>query len=236
MFRIAICDDDINFREKLYATVKEVGQSLPEKLIIQVFSDGLELYEAMDEHKMFDLIFLDIQMNLMNGILLSEKIRTEFENDLTEICFISAEKDFAMDLFDFRPLQFLLKPIQFSKIEEVIKKALRLRNKGEGTFEFKAGPTVHRLSIKDIMYFEGKGRKLVLHSKQNTYEFYSKLSDVKERLVNFDFIQIHKSFLVNYEHIKSLSYEHVELYDSTNLSISQTFRAEVRALQLGREK
>ena len=63
--------------------------------------------------------------------------------------------------------------------------------------------------------------------QDEVHEFYGKLSDVEKQLANKDFIQIHKSYLVNYFHVIKYQYENVQMSNNTVLSISQQHRKSV---------
>ncbi len=64
--------------------------------------------------------------------------------------------------------------------------------------------------------------------QEEIHKFYGKLSEIKQKLENNNFISIHKSYLVNYCHVIEYQYEHVKMSNNTMLPISQQHRKVVR--------
>ena len=68
------------------------------------------------QRQIFDLIFLDIELKKKSGLDVSNYIRNELGNESVQIAYISAKTGYAMDLFEFRPINFLVKPLEYSKV------------------------------------------------------------------------------------------------------------------------
>ena len=79
-----------------------------------------------------------------------------------------------------------------------------------------------------ILYFESSGRKVKVVLKNEVNEYYGKLSEVEEKIKNDDFFFIHKSYLINYNHVIEYSYEYVKMSNNEILGISQNNRKAVR--------
>jgi DNA-binding LytR/AlgR family response regulator len=83
--------------------------------------------------------------------------------------------------------------------------------------------------ISDILYFESSGRKVKIILKDGEVkEYYGKLSEVEEKLKKNDFFSIHKSYLINYNHVIEYTYEYVKMSNNEILGISQNNRKAVR--------
>ncbi|MCR6545872.1 LytTR family DNA-binding domain-containing protein [Dehalobacterium formicoaceticum] len=155
-------------------------------------------------------------------------------NENTQIVFISGKDSYAMDLFEIRPLNFLIKPLKEEEIVKIIKKVIELSAKSNHFFEYKIGRTQTKIPLKDILYFESSGKKVKIFTQDEVHEFYGKLSVIEQQLTNKDFIQIHKSYLVNYSHVIKYHYENVQISDNTVLPISQQQRKSVSDILLQR--
>lgn len=234
MFRIAICDDDLNVCNWTHDRIREFEKSIDEKISISVYSDGIELLNRLTLGDKFDLIILDIQMKHLDGVTLGNKLRDEFQDFYTDILYISSEKDYAMELFHSRPINFLLKPLKIQTFISAVEKSIKHKTISNKIFEFKVGTAIHRVPIKDILYFESKGRKVSMTTRKGKYEFYQKLNDIEDTLNNDEFIRIHKSYLVNYQHVSELKYDSVTMVNNYTLAISQNYRSTVRNEQLRR--
>lgn len=232
MIKVAICDDDKRVCDFINQSLEEFSVTLSEHLSIKVFYDGSALIDAIRNDASFDIIFLDIQMSELSGVETGNMIRDIFDNNKTNIVYISTEKDYAMDLFHSRPLDFLIKPITNEDIINSMEKAISISKLDEVIYEYKIGTATHRVPITDIIYFESKGRKVRMVTLKGEYEYYSKISDIHQKLTHHDFLLIHKSYLVNFRQVKKLAYDHVIMNDNTELKISQNYRSSLRMSQL----
>jgi DNA-binding LytR/AlgR family response regulator len=229
MLRIAICDDDKQLCLELKSILNEISENSDENFEISTFYGGEELYEFLEVGNRFDLIFLDIELCEINGVEVGRKIREELNDELTQIVYISGKDTYAMELFDIRPLNFLVKPLVEDKVELVVKRARKLIKTTNQYYEYKAGNVYFNVLISDILYFESSGRKVKIILKDGEVkEYYGKLSEVEEKLKKNDFFSIHKSYLINYNHVIEYTYEYVKMSNNEILGISQNNRKAVR--------
>lgn len=139
---------------------------------------------------------------------------------------------YALELFDINPLNFLVKPLSYEKIEKVINKYLKINDIQAGIFSYKYGHDTFQIMIKDIIYLKSKGKKIIIKLKNKEVDFYGSLEKVfHTQLKMYGFLFIHKSFVVNYSYVSIFEYERVILSDNTVLSIGQSKRKEIRKIQ-----
>lgn len=236
MFRIAICDDELHVCSQLENILGALSKGLPKRIEVDVFYTGESLMQYLSHGEGYDLIFLDIELKLLNGVEVGKKIREELKDEITQIVYISGKDSYAMELFEVRPLNFLIKPLERDRIEAVVRKAIELTDRVKHFFEYKSGRSIAKAFIKDILYFESKGKKVRMVLVDGAHEFYSKLSEIEQQLDNQDFILIHKSYLANSFHIIEYQYESVKMSDHTILPISQQHRRTVREKLLQRRR
>lgn len=157
-------------------------------------------------------------------------MRNELQETDIQILYISDKKDCAMQLFDLRPLNFLIKPLQVERICACVKLAESLIKSAAFIFELKHKNGIYRLDEKDILYFESRNKLVFVHTSQETISVSMHLTEIihMEPPTPANFIQIHKSFIVNYKFVKHLAYDKVTLKDSAILPISNTFRKHMR--------
>lgn len=228
MLCIAICDDDDNACLKIESIILKLSKLLKEEVKIKLFYSGEALYQNLFDGSYFDIIFLDIELQMMSGVEVGRKIRDMMHNETTQIVFISGKDSYAMDLFDIRPFDFLIKPIQAEKIEKVIRKFFELMSRQKQFFEYKKGQTIKKILMNDIIYFESNGKKIKIFSNNKVIEYYGKLSDVNHQLCNQDFLFIHKSYLINFLHVIEYQYNYVKMSNKNVLSISRQNKKIVR--------
>lgn len=231
VIKIAICDDEPQFCSDLERTLIKILDKKCIEYDIDVFYSGVELCEKIETGELpycYDMLFLDIQLPNMNGVDIGRYIRQQLKNQIVQIVYVSSQREYAMELFDFRPLNFLIKPIDESAILNVVEQFEEINKKDNYLFRFKKGRDFYKIPISKILYFERKGRKIYVHLQNEEYDYYDSLELIYENLKQYDFLLIHKSYLINYRFVKIMSYDHVVLVDGTQIPISQAKREQIR--------
>ena len=236
MFKVAVCDDEQRICEIIESIILEFKRKSYLEIDIEVFYSGEDLYKYIKNEHGFDLIFLDIEMNALNGVEVGRKIREEMDDHITKIVYISGKDNYDRQLFDVQPLYFLSKPLSPEKVIKALRLAMKLSNKFGGVFTYKKGYQAFRLPIRDIIYFESLDREIKLVSIKKEDFFYGTIDDVLQRVAKYQFIQIHRSYAINYSQVIKFKYDEVIMSNSVILPISQSRRKEVRKLQITYEK
>ena len=179
----------------------------------------------------YDLIFLDIEMQKMSGIELGKLIRNERRDELTKIVYISWNRGYALDLFQVRPLDFIIKPIDPDRVFFNVEKTLELLNRQTQYFMYQSDNVRKKMPVNDILFFESANRLIRMFTVSGVVEFYGKLEEISERLDSKYFWRIHKSYLINYVHGDKFDYKSVLMNNDRELPISQSQRKTVRELQ-----
>ena len=227
-FRIGICDDEIDVCASIETMIEGYAIKTGEQFYMDVFYSGESLLRQFEQGIMYDLIFLDIEMPGISGIDLGSMLRVKYQNELTKIVYMSWMSQYALDLFQVRPLDFLVKPFTKERVIANIDKAQELLTNQTQFFIYKIEKNFHKLPVYQIRYFKSDNRLIVIHSTEGDISFYDKLEKVEDRLDNTYFWRIHKSYIVNYQHISVFEYKRIYLDDGTELPISQAFRKNIR--------
>ena len=233
MVHIAICDDEIEVGAELERFLVDILTKLNIPFEIDVLFAGEELQQKIEIETHYDLIFLDIEFTKseINGVEVGRLIRDSYQNDKVSIVYISWEKRYSMQLFEIRPLNFIVKPLEYNKVEQTIKTFLKIAKLSVGEFTYKKGHDSYKLQTKDIIYLENRERKVVIHLVDGREEeFYGSLKEIyNDQLKKLDFLFIHASYVINYDFIHTIKFKQVLLTDSlTPLPISPNKRKEVR--------
>ncbi|MBQ6888703.1 MAG: response regulator transcription factor [Lachnospiraceae bacterium] len=234
--RIAICDDEKTVCAELENMLTEISGEIKCLLDIDVFYTGEELETFLLDGKEYEVIFLDIELKTKTGMEIGATIRDRMKNESIFIVYISSKSTYALSLFKTRPLDFLVKPLNRQDIEGIILKVNELINRNNTFFEFKIRQKTYRQKIKDILYFESLDKKVYMVTIEGKIEFYGKLSEIQKQINSFQFITIHKSYLINYQYVKSFEYDKVIMLNNITLPISQNNRNSVRRQQIALRK
>ncbi|MGI6730841.1 MAG: LytR/AlgR family response regulator transcription factor [Anaerovoracaceae bacterium] len=236
MFRIAICDDEQIICSKIEDVILKYSKEMCLEIDTQVFYSGEELYKFLLSGDRFDLIFLDIEMKMLDGIQVGRMIREELDNQTVQIVYISGKDNYYRALFDVRPMNFLNKPLEEEKIIKDIRLAMKLCDRFGGVFKYKKGQELHYRDINSILYFESIRRKIRVVTTMGDDTFYGKLDDVYKEVAKHHFMFIHKSYIINPIFVTQFKYEDVTMSNSEVLPISQSRRKSIRQTQIKFEK
>lgn len=232
MFNIAICDDDKAICSQLENILLNYSSNNHFKIEISVFYSGESLLHFLNKGNFFELIFLDIEMGQINGIKVGNHIRKVLKNYTSEIIFISNHDSYDRQLFDYQPLHFISKPIKSDIVIDDLKLALKHHGRVTGSFRYQKSHNTHKVSINDIIYFESLNREIkILTTRENDF-FYGRLEEVKSNVSKYLFFHIHRSYLINCNHIKILRYSEVVMSNGDTIPISRAKRQQFRNFQL----
>lgn len=236
MIRVAVVDDTLDICSDLERILFSYADSRRQRISVDVFYSGNGFVSAVRKNGLPDILFLDIMFpEGRNGVKIGQLLRREDFGEGMFMIYISAQPRYAMELFQNRPVDFLLKPLQPAKVFEVMDYILRVMGTEKYFFEFQNRGVYSRILTGDILYFGSEGKKIRVVWRDGEKEFYGKLEDVERSLPKDQFLRIHKSWLVNKNQVEEYTYEAVKMRDGTVLSISKANRPEIRKRMLGEE-
>ena len=106
MLRIAICDDDLPIKSEIESLLLDIMQDYCIKMDIDIFFDGKTLYQQIQSGTNFDIIYMDIEMNDVDGIQAARLIRAQ--NIPSILIYISAYETYFKQLFEVEPFLSLI--------------------------------------------------------------------------------------------------------------------------------
>jgi DNA-binding LytR/AlgR family response regulator len=226
MVNIAIVDDDLMICEKLSEWIAEYDIKYESNLHCDIYTSCNDFFNSIQTYPDYHLIFLDIEFPGMSGIELGSKIRRYFKN-ITQIIFISVRQDYAMELFDIQPFNFLVKPLKKDKFFSCLTKFMMYYAESNCFFEYTYENLKHRIAVNEIIYFKSYGKKLLMHTTKKDIYIYGKITDIKDELKH-RFIITKRGIAVNIHHITNINFTMLELTDGSSIGISRNYREEVR--------
>lgn len=215
MLKIAVCDDEPAYVKQISDKIKRF---IPDSEI-ECFLSGEDLLVC---EALFDIYFLDIQMENMNGIEAAKKLREQDEESI--IVFLTGAKEYVFDAFDVAALQYLIKPVDDEKLQETLVRAKReirkKQNRKDRQIFIKTRHKNMALNVSDILYFENERRKIAVHTLKGEISFYGVMADM-EREAGADFCRCHRGYLVNLFHVTEYDRETITLSNGERIYLSK---------------
>lgn len=212
---IAVVDDESVIREH----IREMIENKKPDCHVACFSSAEALLNAA---KPFDILFLDIQMDGMNGIEAAKEVREK--NADTVLIFITGIKEYVFEALDLYAFHYLLKPVTKQKFAEVFVQALReaelrkMRRKKQLFINTRnKGITI---DADNILYIESASRKVEIHTTQEIIEVYGALSELETQLGGA-FYRCHRGYLVNMAHITEYNSDCITLTGGETIYLSK---------------
>lgn len=213
--RILICDDEEQNLEILQCYVREYMDKRFIEYDIIATSDPIE---ALKFNHPFDLAFLDIQMDGLDGISLAKELKKR--NSKLALFFVTNYDEYQDDAMDLQAFRFFEKPFDINRLRSGLDKAMEYIDGAYVDVFLNGNGTQQRVLVDDIMYITRSNRKTALITKQGEFVTTESFDEWCEKLPTLFFYPVHKSFLVNLHYIDKYSYAEIYLNDGTRIPVA----------------
>ena len=211
--KIAVCDDEKVFRNEVIDLLNKYAKENNIILDISEFDDGGKLVASKT---VFDMIFLDHQMNELSGLDTIKCIREK--NIDTKVVFVSSYSEIVFDSMKYSAFRFIVKPVNREELFEAMDSALEIRN-NERKLIVKDETYNESIVVyeKDMIYAQADNVYTYIITEKGSYRYPYNLSTLEEKLDSGAFFRTNRSYIVNLEHINS--------YDKTGITLSNGHKA-----------
>ena len=217
--KIAICDDEKVYVEKVKKIVEKFFSSKDIECSIECFFCGEDLI-ACDE--IFDIVFLDIEMKKLNGIETAKKLN--IKSNHTKIFIFTSHNQYLDDAMDLNIFRYIDKNSNSERIVAGLQKALENLQLSDIVILTADSESVI-VSKNDIVYIEVKYKKVYVQTVNQKYVSRQKMEYFKEQLKTGFFAVPHNSYIVNMNHIKKFRRDSLELTGDHNISVASRKQA-----------
>lgn len=160
-----------------------------------------------------DIAFLDIQMPEVTGFDIIKSL-----DKRPEIILITSNKDYAIDAFEFKVTDYLLKPInsyaRFLQAAQRAKDNIESISTVNGTSDsifMKIDSLLTKVNFEDILFVEAYGDYIKVHTSQKTHTVYSKLKAIEGHLPPDKFLRVHRSYIIRVDRIENIDQKSLEI-------------------------
>lgn len=220
MLKIGICDDSIESIARLEKLIKTycLKKGIDYKAAIFTSADTLLQYNLYD----IDILFLDVEMGDYNGIEVAEEIRKRNQELL--LVYVSAYIEFAPAGYNVKAFAYILKndlDKSFEITMDDIISNIGFRNE---LYSFKCDDYIVSIPLQNISYIESFDKNIEIHTKDWKKEIYTTKAQLNEVILELHpkgFLQIHRSYIVNMQHIKKIKNYSITMSNDKTLPVSQ---------------
>lgn len=229
MIKLALCDDETADRDELLAILNEYRTQRGSDMSIEVFQAPLDLLNAMEHGSKFDVLLLDILMSGFNGIETAKEIR-RFDS-YVKIIFLTSTPDFAVQSYTVNAFYYHLKPVEpeflFGLLDQVFETCERERSDSL-ILQCKDGLTP--VEINKIEFCEVMHRTLFIHmTSGKVLESTGSLDSLEKNLSQHgSFMRIHRSYIINLNHVRNISPRNVTMSCLTEIPIPRGKHNEIK--------
>lgn len=183
-----------------------------------------------------DITFLDIDMPGISGLELATMI-----GHLTSIIFITGHRQYAPEAFMLNAIDYLLKPISYTRFAEAVEKARNKNGSLPKPQKLSASFFINgtgkgswiKVDYNDILYIKGESNYVNYVLKDKAILSYCSMEKAEKKVVAHNFIRLHKSYIVNIDHIVKLDGSGVTVSNGESLPIGRNYKEEVMRRLLG---
>lgn len=235
MFKCLIIDDEPLAIEVIQAHLAQ----LPEFEVVATFSNPVAALATL-ESETIDLLFLDIEMPLLTGI---EFLKTV--SDIPKVIFTTAYRNYAIESYEFDVVDYLLKPISFSRFLKAVNKfkagmqapvtppiANMMETPANDHLYVNANKKYIKITFDEIRYVESMKDYVKVHLAESTVVTKETISNFEMKLPG-EFLRIHRSFIVNSRMVTAFTKVDVEI-EAIELPIGASYKEAVFAFLNGR--
>lgn len=214
-YKIAICDDLESDRDYLKDLLNKWANDYSHLLNVYTFSSAESFLFHYEETKDYDILLLDIEMGLMDGVSMAKKIRQD--NDTVQIIFITGYSDYIAEGYEVNALHYLMKPVKEEKLFSVLERAIEKINKNDVVLNMDSANGMVRVPIYQIRFAEVFGNYVTIHANDEVVVKMT-LNEI-EKLLDERFYRVGRSVIVNLNEVSRVTKTEIKLLDGTSIHL-----------------
>lgn len=222
--RVAIVEDDPDYSLQLGTYLNKIGAENGIRISSSCFENGQTFVDRYQPGS-FDLILLDIEMPMLDGLSAAKVIRERDAEVL--IIFITQMAQYAIRGYEVEALDYALKPLSYDSFSAKLKRVIRiLGNRKPAFLTVQHNGEVSRISLSSISYIEVFNHTIIYHTCDAEYTITGSktIRQLEEELSGNGFARCNQSYLVNLQYVDSVEQTVVVLSCGTSLAVSRNRR------------
>lgn len=225
--QIVIVDDNLAMREMLSDNVKRVAEE--KKIDGITISFAGSAAELLGDAKVYDVYFLDVELDTMNGIELAKRLRHQGID--SPIVFVSSFDKYVWDSFPVGPYAYVRKEHLMQELDKILPKLLKSYADGEEQAVITMDKEDVTFQPSKVVYFHSIDHyvKIVEHRGSiNPLIFRGRINNIEEQVIAYGFIRTHDRYLVNMNHVVKVRATDLTLSNGEMVPVSRKYKKSVQ--------
>jgi two-component system response regulator LytT len=210
--RVAIVDDEREMRQMLADYIKRFSEESGIEMEFTEFESGSIFLQ--DYRMRYDIIIFDIEMPGLNGMETAKKIR-EIDTGVT-IIFVTNMAQYAIEGYAVDAVDYIVKPLSYydfsMKFHRTVAKASQQR---EHVVRIETSEGVRQIRVAAIIYIEVLSHYLYFYTAKREYKVRGNMADIEKDLQKYNFVRIHRSYIINLKYVNKVLSKEVTVYGRT---------------------
>ena len=218
---LIICDDNAVEMEKMKEEIEKYGKESNKNLKVVSYVQSIDLYDDLSRKQMGDLYILDIDMPVMNGLELAQKIHAIDIN--IPVIFLTAHPEYASLAFKVQAFRYVSKMQIETELWEAVDSATQYREKlcKFSCLTIKTDGNCFRIPYDQIQYAKKVGKNIELHTLFRSFLYRDEMRRLLEALNDSRFVRIDRGCMVNLDFVEGYTEHFVRIAGAPELSISR---------------
>lgn len=214
-YRVAICDDSAPDAEFVQNILNSWAGLRGIDIQPEIFSSAESFLFHYAEDKAYDILLLDIELGVMDGVTMAKHVRRE--NGTVQIVFITGYSDYTAEGYEVEALHYLLKPVSGDKLFAVLDRALEKREQNGRCLNLELSGEMVRIPFYEIRYLDVRQNYVTIHSRKD-YTVKRSLSEFEKEL-DSRFFRAGRAMILNLKYIQRVTKTEVYLSEGTVLPL-----------------
>ena len=225
--RIAICEDNA-------ADAAEIRAYIERHFARHNFSGEIELYDSGEAllaaftPGAFDVVFLDIYLDGINGVEVAQQIRADDPD--CALVFITIDPGYMPAGFALRAASYVVKPITPEQMDTALLQCRSVFQKNARYLEVKTGGQSHRIPLTKVLYVETQSKATTVVTAEGAFKTYTPIETVARQLGGSPFLRCHRSFIVNLNQVTDLQENDFLMKNGAKVPVRKNGLKEIRRI------
>ena len=229
MVHAVLVEDDDTTREFLKRALTDEFSRKSEQVMIETYADGMGFLRTLGDAYHYDVLFLDIEMPGMDGLAVAKRIRATMPHAL--LVFVSGKDQWVFRTFEVQPFRFIRKEdfaAELPKLASDLLQAIRSNNRHTIYLTEPASGDIYSFDVNALLYVEARRKECRVVTDVAETMLRCPLRSMMGQLEPWNFIQCHRSYLVNWRAIYRIGKTGIRLTNGEEIPLSRGSRERVQ--------